>query len=50
VKSVVLFTCGVRPAHFLEGLEWTLSGNPLVHLTTGSLEMMYHTSDYLQKG
>jgi hypothetical protein len=49
VKSVIKYVCGIRFAHILEGLEWSLSSDPLVTLTISSLKKKYPTSDILQK-
>ena len=49
VKSVIKYVCGIRFAHILEGLEWSLSSDPLVTLTISSLKKKYPTSDVLQK-
>ena len=38
VKSVIKYVCGIRFAHILQGLDWTLSTNPLVNLTISSLK------------
>jgi hypothetical protein len=37
VKSVIKYVCGIRFAHILEGLQWILSSDPLVTLTSRDL-------------
>ena len=49
VKSVIKYVCDIRFAHILQGLDWTLSTNPLVNLTISSLKKKYPTSNILQK-
>ena len=49
VKSVLKYVCGIRFAHIMAGLQWTLSDNPLIQATITSLKKSYPTSSVLQK-
>jgi len=49
VKSVVKYTCGIRLAHIMEGLPWTLSDHPLIQQTLSSLKKAYPVSNVMQK-
>ena len=37
VKSVIKYVCGIRFAHILDGMQWILSSDPLVTLTSRDL-------------
>jgi hypothetical protein len=37
VDSVIKYVCGIRFAHILEGLQWILSSDSLVTLTSRDL-------------
>jgi hypothetical protein len=38
VKSVLKYVCGIRFAHIMAGLQWSLSDNPLTQATITSLK------------
>ena len=49
VRSVIKYASGVRSAHILAGLPWTLSDNPIVQATISALKKQYPASNVLQK-
>lgn len=48
-RTVEKYVCGIRFAHIMEGLEWTLSTNPLVKSTMTALRKRNPVSSALQK-
>ena len=49
VRSVIKYASGVRSAHILAGLPWTLSDNPIVQAAITALKKQYPSSNVLQK-
>jgi hypothetical protein len=49
VKSVIKYICGIRFAHIMGGVEWTLTAHPLVKIAITSLKKKYPSSNILQK-
>jgi hypothetical protein len=48
-KSLQKYVCGIRFVHLTNGLEWTLSKNPMVLATLRGLAKKYPSSSVLQK-
>lgn len=48
-KSVAKYISGIRWAHLMNGLQWTLSGHPLVRATMRALQRKFPASNKLHK-